>query len=203
MKRAIAALALAAVTATGFSVSVAQAQVPAITLGTPETGGNGCPAGTVSSVLAPDARSLSIFFDAYFVEAGGTTGRSLERKSCNVGIPVNVPNGLSVSVIGIDYRGFNSLPAGAQSQFNVEYFFAGTRGPSFTRTFRGALTSDYLIHNDIVAVAQVWSACGADVILRTNSSIRVQTTANREALATVDTQDVDAALVYLLQFRPC
>ncbi|MGD9739392.1 MAG: DUF4360 domain-containing protein [Bauldia sp.] len=200
MKRKILALALAAVTA---SVSVAQAQTPGITLGTPETGGNGCPAGTVSSVLAPDARSLSIFFDAYFVEAGGTTGRSFERKSCNVGIPVNVPQGFSVSVIGIDYRGFNALPAGALSQFNVEYFFAGTRGPTFNRTFRGALTDEYLIHNDIVAAAQVWSACGADVILRTNTSMRVQTVANREAMATVDTQDVDAALVYLLQWQTC
>lgn len=200
MMRKILALTLAAMTAT---VSVANAQTPGITLGLPETGGNGCPSGTVSSVLAPDARSLSIFFDAYFVEAGGTTGRSFERKSCNVGIPVNVPQGYSVSVIGIDYRGFNELPAGAQSQFNVEYFFAGTRGPTFQRTFRGALTSDYLIHNDIVATAQVWSACGADVILRTNSSIRVQTTANRQALATVDTEDVNAALVYLLQWRTC
>ncbi|MGD9507038.1 MAG: DUF4360 domain-containing protein [Geminicoccaceae bacterium] len=200
MKPKILALTAAAVLA---SVSVAEAQVPGITLGLPETGGTGCPAGTVSAVLAPDARSLSIFFDAYFVEAGGTTGRSFERKSCNVGIPVNVPQGLSVSVIGIDYRGFNSLPLGGLSQFNVEYFFAGTRGPTFSRTFRGPLASDYLIHNDIVATALVWSACGADVILRTNSSIRVQTTANRDAMATVDTEDIDAALIYLLQWRQC
>ncbi|MGD9739554.1 MAG: DUF4360 domain-containing protein, partial [Bauldia sp.] len=59
------------------------------------------------------------------------------------------------------------------------------------------------IHNDIVAAAQVWSACGADVILRTPTSMRVQTVANREAMATVDTQDVDAALVYLLQWQTC
>lgn len=199
MKKTMIALALAAVTA---SVSMAQAQ-PALTLGLPETGGNGCPSGTVSAVLAPDATSLSIFFDAYYVEAGGTTGRSFERKSCNVGIPVNVPGGFSVSVIGIDYRGFNQLPVGALSQFGVEYFFAGTRGPTFSRTFRGPLTDDYLIHNDIVATALTWSPCGQDVILRTNTNMRVQTQANREALATVDTQDVSAALVYLLQWRRC
>jgi len=49
----------------------------------------------------------------------------------------------------------------------------------------------------------VWSACGADVNLRTNSSIRVQTKQNKEALATVDSQDVSAAIVYQLQWKQC
>lgn len=40
-------------------------------------------------------------------------------------------------------------------------------------------------------------------ILRTNSSIRVQTAGNQQALATVDAEDVAAALIYYLQFRPC
>jgi len=196
-------LSLTAAAATMVLAGGAMAQPAQLTLGLPETGGTGCPAGTVSAVLSPDGTALSIFYDAYFVEAGGTTGRSFERKSCNVGIPVAVPNGLSVSVLAIDYRGFNQLPQGARSTFRVEYFFAGSRGPIFNQVFTGPLATDYLIENDLVATAIVWSACGEDVILRTNSSINVTTTQNRQALATVDTQDVAAALIYHLQFRPC
>lgn len=174
-----------------------------ISLGTPGYGGNGCPADSVSATLSPDGKALSLLFDEYVVEAGGNSGKSFDRKSCNVAIPVHVPQGRSVSVLAIDYRGFNQLPRGARSQFNVEYFFAGTRGPAFTKTFSGPQEKDYLISNKLVAESLIWSACGEDVNLRTNSSIRVNTTGGREAMATVDTQDVKAAIVYRLQWQNC
>lgn len=193
------ALALAFAVATAATASAQEG----VALGLPSFGGTGCPAGTVSVVLSPDSRSLSILFDGYQVEAGGVTGRVFDRKSCNVAIPVHVPQGLSISILSIDYRGYNNLPRGARSVFNVEYFFAGGRGPVFSRTFQGPLDSDYLISNELVASALVWSGCGVDVNLRTNSSMRVTTTANRQALATVDSEDVSAAIIYHLQWRRC
>jgi len=194
----IGALIAAACLATSF-----QAQAQEISLGVPGYGGSGCPSNSVSATLSPDQKSLSLLFDEYVVQAGGETGKSLDRKTCNVAIPVRVPAGRSVSVLTVDYRGFNQLPPGARSQFSVEYFFAGARGPAFAQTFRGPKEEDYLITNEIVADAMVWSPCGEDVILRTNSSIRVNTTRNQEAMATVDTQDVKAAIVYQLQWRTC
>jgi Domain of unknown function (DUF4360) len=174
-----------------------------ISLGEPGYGGTGCPAGSVSVTLSPDAKSLSLLFDQYVVSVGGDTGKSFDRKSCNIAIPVHVPQGLSVSVLKIDYRGFNHLPQGTSSQFNVEYFFAGTRGPSFQRKFHGPVDADYFINNELTAEAIVWSGCGADVNLRTNSSMRVTTLWNKEAMASIDSEDVNAAIVYQLQWRQC
>ena len=174
-----------------------------ISLGTPGYGGTGCPAGTVSATLSPDAKSLSLLFDQYQVTVGGDTGKNFDRKSCNIAIPVHVPQGLSVSVLKIDYRGFNQLPQSASSQFNVEYFFAGTRGPTFQKKFRGPIAEDYLINNSLTVEAIVWSGCGADVNLSTNSSMRVQTVSNREAMSSIDSQDVNAGIVYQLQWRKC
>jgi hypothetical protein len=174
-----------------------------IALGQPGYGGTGCPGGSVSATLSPDFKSLSILFDQYQVEAGGTTGKSFDRKSCNIAIPVHVPQGLSISVLAIDYRGYNNIPVGGNTTFNVEYFFAGTRGPVFNKVFGGPLDSDYTIHNELTAQAIVWSACGADVNLRTNSGIRVTTKNNKQALATVDSEDVSAAIVYQLQWKRC
>jgi hypothetical protein len=197
-------VAVASFVLASLFASLAFAQDPNdISLGEPGYGGNGCPAGSVSATLSPDAKALSMLFDQYIVEAGGETGKSFDRKSCNIAIPVHVPQGLSISIITIDYRGYNNLPTGARSEFNVEYFFAGTRGPTFRRTFNGVLDEDYTIRNELTAQAVVWSECGVDVNLRTNSSIRVNTRANRQALATVDSEDVSAAIVYQLQWRPC
>jgi hypothetical protein len=174
-----------------------------ISLGEPGYGGTGCPDGTVSVTLSPDQKSLSLLFDQYQMSVGGETGKSFDRKSCNIAIPVHVPQGLSVSILKIDFRGFNHLPQSASSQFNVEYFFAGTRGPAFQRTFSGPLDEDYLINNELTAQAVIWSGCGADVNLRTNSSMRVKTVSNKEAMASIDSEDVNAAIVYQLQWRSC
>ena len=88
-------------------------------------------------------------------------------------------------------------------KFGVEYFFAGTRGPSFQKTFTGPKDENYLIHNQLTAQAAVWSVCGADVNLRTNSNIRVTTKNGKQAMATVDSEDVSAAIVYQLQWKKC
>ena len=174
-----------------------------ISLGEPGYGGSGCPDGTVSVTLSPDHKSLSLLFDQYQLSVGGDTGRGFDRKSCNIAIPVHVPQGLSVSILKVDFRGFNHLPQSATSQFNVEYFFAGTRGPAFQRRFRGPLDEDYLINNQITAEAIIWSGCGADVNLRTNSSMKLSTVSNREAMASIDSEDINAAIVYQLQWRSC
>jgi len=188
-----------------FSAMMLSAPVFAddISLGEPGYGGTGCPAGSVSVTLSPDAKSLSLLFDEYQVVVGGESGKSFDRKSCNIAIPVHVPQGLSVSILKIDFRGFNHLPRSASSQFNVEYFFAGSKGPSFQRKFRGPIDEDYLINNEITAEAIVWSGCGADVNLRTNSSMRLSSLYNQEAMASIDSEDVNAAIVYQLQWKKC
>jgi hypothetical protein len=65
-----------------------------ISLGKPGYGGTGCPEGTVSATLSPDAKSLSLLFDHYQISVGGATGKSFDRKSCNIAIPVHVPQGM-------------------------------------------------------------------------------------------------------------
>lgn len=199
----IKSLGIAALAASSVLAMAGAASADDIRLGQPGYGGTGCPSGSVSATLSPDEKSLSLIFDEYSVEAGGETGRTFDRKSCNVAIPVHVPQGYSLAVLSVDYRGFNHLEGRASSQFNVEYFFAGGRGPAFRRSFYGPLDSDYLIQNTLTAESIVWSACGADVNLRTNSSMRVSTSGRAQAMATVDSEDINAALVYHLSWKRC
>ena len=175
-----------------------------IELGEPGYGGSGCPAGSASATLSPDNKSLSIIFDEYFVEAGASNRRRLARKNCSIAIPVHVPQGLSVSIVDVDYRGYVSLPRRAKARFTVEYFFAGIRGPKFTKNFRGETDKDYVLRNKLGLQSLVWSACGADVNLRVNSSMMVRVASTRDdALATVDSADFNAGIKYKLQWKRC
>ncbi len=193
MKTALLALAMIAGTANAAG----------ITLGAARYGGNGCPAGSASVTLSPDQKSLSIIFDQFMVEAGGINAR-VGRKSCNIAIPVKVPSGLSVSIMAVDYRGFNSLPAGARSTFSAEYFFAGFQGPKASKTWYGPVDSDYTFTNNLQLTALNWSPCGQSVNMRVNAGMTVIAGA-QEALSTVDSADfsVRSGIVYKLTWRSC
>lgn len=186
-----------------FSALVSVAKADDISLGYPGYGGNGCPQGSVSATLSPDNKSLSLIFDSFVAEAGPASGRTLDRKTCNVAIPLHVPQGFSVSIIGADYRGFVGLPRRASAQFMAEYFIAGQRGPTYVKQFAGGTNQDYFFQNMIGVQAVVWSACGADTNIRTNISMRVSNTDNQDALATVDTADFSAGILYQLSWKRC
>lgn len=186
-----------------LSLSVAAFAQNDIALGNPGYGGNGCPAGSASVTLSPDAKALSIIFDQFITEAGPNIGKTLDRKSCNIAIPVHVPQGFSISIIAVDYRGFVSLPRSAFARLQAEYFFAGMQGPRFVKDFRGVQDTDYTFTNTLGVAASVWSPCGVDVNLRVNASMMLQNRSYEDALATVDSADISAGIIYQIQTRRC
>jgi hypothetical protein len=198
MKLMSSALAIIA----AFSMSEAHAQLK---LGQPAYGGSGCPAGSASVNVSPDQSSLSILFDSFIAEAGNTTMRRIDRKSCNISIPVQVPQGYSVAIFQVDYRGFNLVPAaGAMSRIDTEYFWAGSRGPRFSRVFAGPVTDNYTLSDGLLASTLVWAPCGASVNLRVNSSIMAQSNSRGDqTMMTVDSADVSSGLIYHVKWRRC
>jgi hypothetical protein len=189
-------------------VATALAKADDISLGEPAYGGTGCPQGTVGATLSPDKKVLSVIFDAFMAQAGKGAGVSIDRKSCNLAVPIHVPQGFSVSVLKVDYRGYTYVPSGAMARFSVEYFLKSfnstSAGPTSGRTFLGPIDRDYRLSNELGLTALVWSACGQDVNLRINASMMARTnTRNQDVLATVDSADVAAGIVYQLQWKKC
>ncbi len=191
--------------AMSLTLASAVASAQGLRLGVPSYGGNGCPAGSASVTLSPDESELSILFDSYIAEAGETTGRPIDRKTCNITLPVTVPQGYSVAIFKVDYRGFNAVPSrDGSTNFRAEYFWAGARGPVVSRTFRGPLIEDYTMTNELIAAAVVWSACGDSINLRANTAVTaVAGRSNQQTMITVDSADVSAGLLYHLQWRRC
>lgn len=167
-------------------------------LGKLGVGGTGCPAGSVSAQLGNGGKSISLKFKSYQASAGGA--RSFDRKACGIAIPVVVPPGLSVAVVGVDYRGATKLPAGASAVFSAEYFFAGSKGQKATQTLKGPASGGFTLADK---GALVWSACGADVNFRINTSLRVNSSGGRNASIGLRSQDVSVAATYRLQWKAC
>jgi hypothetical protein len=158
-----------------------------------EYGGNGCPEGSASVNVSPDGQELSILFDQ-FVALGNKSAEA--RKSCNLSIPIKVPQGFQISLYDADYRGY--VAPGTTGRLRAEYFFAGQRGPVFSRTFRGE--TDYNVRDKLVTVGDVWSRCGDSVNMRVNAAM----IANGSGMATVDSFDLaHRGLVYHIKYRSC
>lgn len=173
-------------------------------LGYPIYNGNGCPMNSASVALNEDRSALTILFNDFVVQAGMGSGLSMDRKKCDIAIPVHVPQGYMVSILTIDYRGFVSLPYGGQGRFSAEYFFAGQRGPSATKIFNGGMEDDYIFTNKLSIESMVWSECGMPVTLRVSSGLFVRTNrAFEDAMASVDSADLKSGVVFHLQYKRC
>ncbi len=179
--------------------------------------------GDVQATVNEDGTALSILFNAYVAEAGGMTEMGAPRpnnarKTCNMRVPVKVPSGYSVSLIQVDYRGFNSLPEGGRSVFSAEYFFAGMRGPRAMRNFpnsaedgrvdsdTGRLDKEFFIQNKLQATAANWSPCGRPVTLAINTWTQVFSNSGLEdSSISVDSADITTKtpIVYRLTYRTC
>jgi len=185
-----------------FVAQVALAQ--GIQLGHPSYGGSGCPSGSASITVSPANDAITILFDQFIAEAGNATGRRTDRKSCNLTIPVSVPNGYSVAIFQVDYRGYNLIPRGGMNRFDAEYFWAGAQGPRISRTFFGPLNDNFSVRDELLARNLVWTPCGVSVNLRVNASMMTQTNSNfAQSMGVVDSADVSAGLVYHIQYRRC
>lgn len=182
----------------------AQSQAEGLRLGQAAYGGTGCPAGTASVTVSPDESAVSILFDQFISEAGRTTGRRIDRKSCNLTVPVQVPQGYSVAVFQVDYRGFNAVPRGGVNRFSAEYFWAGARGPRIDRVFSGPVNDNFTVTDDLIASTLVWTPCGASVNLRINASMMAQAnSAMDQTIGAVDSADISSGLIYHIQWRRC
>jgi Domain of unknown function (DUF4360) len=155
--------------------------------------GSGCPVNSASVSVSPDGQELSVLFDK-FAAIGNSPTES--RKSCNLSIPIKIPQGFQVSLYDADYRGY--VAPATQATLRSEYFFAGSRGPVFQRTFNGE--TNYDARDSLATVADVWSGCGDSVNMRVNASM----SARGKGMATVDSFDLaHRGLVYHVKYRAC
>jgi Domain of unknown function (DUF4360) len=156
-------------------------------------GGSGCPERSASVSVSPDGQELTVLFDK-FSALGNDPSQS--RKSCNLSIPIKVPEGYQISLYDADYRGY--VAPSTSGTLRAEYFFAGNRGPVFQRTFNGE--NNYNVRDSLATVADVWSACGDSTNMRVNASM----SARGKGAATVDSFDLaHRGLVYHIKYRSC
>ncbi|MHC5938823.1 DUF4360 domain-containing protein [Nostoc sp.] len=203
----ISSLALLSLNIVGLSPAQAQTQgfkfqtVPVTLLG------NGCPAGTAEGILNGD--TLSITFSAFEALASPP---KVVSESCNLRIGLNVPSGLNVQPINVNYIGFADVPQGGSADLNVRITFDGQQLPTINNpnaTF-GPGFSDVWSKNVGITLGTI-NACKNPVssIFGINSNLTARARgipANQQTQIRIDTIDTTIGPVLFqikFAFNPC
>jgi len=180
--------------------------------------GGGCRPDQVSAVLTEDKKTLSVLFDEFSVSAGGPSGKPRDRKFCDISVPFAVPENHRVSVVKLDFRGFNELPAGGRTNLITSFSMGDPRlergGRSTRRAqFQGPVQEDFFVSSRMRARPGSprpdqlrWSKCGQSFDLQIGIALTTQTNARGEESRTVlDSMDVggDNRIEYALLWQRC
>jgi hypothetical protein len=146
------------------------------------------------------------------VQAGKSSGQKKDTKNCIVSLPLEVPAGFQVSIVKLDYRGFNAIPQNARTRYVTIYSFwdefsRKQISPRIRRhyDFRGPLEEEYTISSD-VSSHMMWSPCGKNLVFRIDSRASAKTNGQGEdVIGMIDTLDasVGSNVQYHLNWQSC
>ncbi|MGP4110079.1 DUF4360 domain-containing protein [Streptomyces sp. 4N509B] len=147
---------------------------PGATVSLDSVNGSGCPAGSARVAATPDGRSINVLYSEYLVWAGQGSDVTEQRKNCFLSIDVDVPDGYTYAITGLQYQGFAELAQGATGLQQAQYYFQGqSRTTTVTHDFSGPYDGSLDRRDSIPQGDQIWAPCGGDVNLNVNTELRV------------------------------
>lgn len=161
---------------------------------------DGCPEGSYSVINSPDGTSLSILFDDFVVSSGE------RQRQCNLHVPLNLPEGYSLGVYRVDYRGFAHLARKETAELMVDYQLGPrNKGRRFQRKIKGETDDDFLFRENIGAGLMKRVGCGKAAALDVSVKLALAAGGESEAMATLDSADGAAkgGLIYYFDTKKC
>jgi hypothetical protein len=155
---------------------------------------------SATAVSAPDGSALTILFDDMTV---GSDADVVAR--CTILAPLDLPEGYSLGVYRVDYRGFAHLDKGQTAEFTVDYNLGPKEnGRRFSRKVKGPVDEDFSLRENIGAGLMKRVGCGTEASLNVEVELRLDRPAG-ETLATLDTSDGASrrGLVYYFDLKKC
>lgn len=169
--------------------------------------GPGCPSGSVSHLLAPDAKAFTLLFDSMIAEVGPNTPGGLAKNSCRVIVDLRFPQGWSYSIFSVDYRGFAALDPGVIATQKSSYWWQSQIGKlaSFSSRFTGPFNDDYFRRDTLTFSDLTWSSCEKLRPLNIDTEVNVNNVQSPQSsgMITIDSMNGSVTHVYGIQWMRC
>ncbi|MCI5193620.1 MAG: DUF4360 domain-containing protein [Candidatus Electrothrix sp. AU1_5] len=155
--------------------------------------GTGCPGPNSVTVSGAGTDTLTVLFDQYDAAKPTRNAASkMMRTACSFVVPVRVPNGIQVSHLTADWRGY----AEGRTSLHREYFIAGEKQNVPNEKPKG----DYTVRDNLAHATWASSCNGGVFPMRINSSVRAM---SQPSYIAVDTVDLKNKIVFQVKWRRC
>lgn len=164
---------------------------------------NGCDADSYQLVVSPDGTSLSVLFDSFVVNGGQDIGRR-----CALTIPLNLPEGYSLGVYQVDYRGYAHLSQREAGLFTVSYTTGRNGQPrGFRHPMRGPQDGEFTFSDQLRPGMLRRIGCGEAARIDFNAMLAFRRAeASSEAVLALDSADgtrTPSGITFKFDLQPC
>jgi len=129
-----------ALAAAAFVLSAVVVPPQPVTVEVLGVAGSGCGAGTTIVSMSQDGAAFTVTYSDFVVLAHGSDA----RKTCELTIRVNHPDGYTYGIAETSFRGFAQLEAGSKGTERASYFFANQAPTEHSpHTFAGPMTDNW------------------------------------------------------------
>jgi hypothetical protein len=169
--------------------------------------GSGCPAGTATASIEGGNR-FSVTYDAFQAWDGPGATPSDRDKACRLGIDVEVPAGLTYSVVEIQHRGSAYLVKGATASQRASYFWTGESETGVLRSSIDGPYDDIWQFNDALPTVKLSpQPCGSKARLnaKLNLGVHAKTAAAKKETSSISQDSADGKFTtyFQIKFFPC
>ncbi|KAJ7579062.1 hypothetical protein C8J56DRAFT_1059304 [Mycena floridula] len=178
---------------------------PAFNITSLGVNGSGCPPGSAFYLLNNDHTAVTITFSELDASAGPGVPLTEARKNCIASLNVHVPQGFSMGIVDVDYRGFYMLDTGVNALHDAVYYFQGQVVQSeATSTLKGPVEgegADYIYRDEFNLTPTIYSPCGEDTVLNINTEVRIDNSANPKGSGFITDDSIDAGITQTFNFQ--
>lgn len=147
--------------------------------------GTGCPQSQMGTLADFDTERNILEVSMRKFTLTAVKGAKLDRKTCAIAIPVQLPRGKRLVISQLDFGGKVSLVPGAVATAKVESFVASSSRPTQSKEVRAAadpIQGRILLRtND-----NLKSPCGANAVIRVNTDTTLQNNSMKPSTVEMD-----------------
>jgi hypothetical protein len=189
-----AVLAVAGMLACGSPATRASASAPTVVVAS--VNGTGCPAGTVTTAVAPDASSVTAAYSAFTARAGAGSTPTEFRRVCVLSIQIVSP-GQTWAVTSATEHGAIDIPTGATALQRSNYYLQGSTGTPVDHSVTGPQSGAW----DQSDAAPITAPCGT--VRNLNVSVELRVTTAGGVAASLSLNGTDPGTTVNLGYTAC
>lgn len=176
----------------------------AVTISVDSINGTGCPYGSVAIAMKDDKGSFSVSYSEYTALAGPGVPPAAGRKSCQINMRVNVPDGYTYGIPSVDYTGYADVKRGAHGSIGATHYFSDLDETPITQRVQGPMEHTWQQREGVPYEKISWNPCGNPRQFHIKNHMELNKgNSTEQSTLSMDSPHASLKTVYHVAYKKC